>query len=347
MLFTLSVVSFAQETEDTTSDDSVASSEIDESKFGDANKDGRRDAADARIILRISALLEQCDEEMILYCDYNRDGYITASDARTALRVSALLENVTCILHGHDLCETVIAPTCTKDGYTTNKCSRCGYTDETQTNIVSAFGHTLEYIETVAATCTSDGYEKCKCSVCGEIIKQNTVPATGHNYTSTTVKATCTTDGYTKYTCSNCGDTKKENISKATGHNYIMQSYESVTAHIFKKIKNCSYCGDVLYTYDVSGGDLQIATSLLSSGAAKAICEKWNQTFFLEGYDITGTKVVAYSSCYGIDIDGYYYEADGTLQGNCPNCGKAYGRGENMCVGMCTISWGDVPSASS
>ena len=61
---------------------------------GDANNDGKISAADARIILRISAKLEKLENYNLPFAlfDVNGDGKVTASDARKVLRISAKLE---------------------------------------------------------------------------------------------------------------------------------------------------------------------------------------------------------------------------------------------------------------
>lgn len=58
---------------------------------GNIRANGDLTAADARIILRISAKLEAGDAYSILLGDVNRDGKITAADARLVLRRSAHL----------------------------------------------------------------------------------------------------------------------------------------------------------------------------------------------------------------------------------------------------------------
>ena len=60
---------------------------------GDANCDGKVNAADARFALRCSAKLETPEAGLEYAADINGDGKITASDARTILRVSARLED--------------------------------------------------------------------------------------------------------------------------------------------------------------------------------------------------------------------------------------------------------------
>lgn len=60
---------------------------------GDFNMDGRINASDARLVLRVAASLDSATENQKLIADMNDDGKITASDARTILRVSAQLED--------------------------------------------------------------------------------------------------------------------------------------------------------------------------------------------------------------------------------------------------------------
>ena len=61
---------------------------------GDANGDGQITAADARLILRVSAKIDKIESLNVPFAvlDLNKDGQITAADARLALRISAKLE---------------------------------------------------------------------------------------------------------------------------------------------------------------------------------------------------------------------------------------------------------------
>ena len=61
-------------------------------KKGDANMDGGINAADARLVLRASAMLDKFNENQKRICDMNNDGAIKASDARMVLRVAARLD---------------------------------------------------------------------------------------------------------------------------------------------------------------------------------------------------------------------------------------------------------------
>ena len=59
--------------------------------MGDANNDKKVNAADARILLRVSSRLEPADKVSLYNADTNADGKINATDARAVLRVAANL----------------------------------------------------------------------------------------------------------------------------------------------------------------------------------------------------------------------------------------------------------------
>ena len=63
-------------------------------ELGDANLDGKVNASDARLVLRISAKLDKAPENLEYICDVNFDGKINASDARKILRYSARIEEL-------------------------------------------------------------------------------------------------------------------------------------------------------------------------------------------------------------------------------------------------------------
>ena len=62
--------------------------------LGDFNQDGKVTSSDARSILRISAMLDECPDELFSIADINGDGKISASDARITLRTAAMLEDL-------------------------------------------------------------------------------------------------------------------------------------------------------------------------------------------------------------------------------------------------------------
>ena len=132
---------------------------------------------------------------------------------------------------GHDYAATVVKPTCTKQGYTMHKCSRCG--DSYKDTYKDATGHSWsKWTTTKKATCTTDGTQTRKCSVCGKT-ETKTIKATGHKLTATPAKAaTCTTNGNKAYWyCSTCKKyfsdkngkteiTKASTVVKAAGHKF-------------------------------------------------------------------------------------------------------------------------------
>ena len=148
---------------------------------------------------------------------------------------------------GHSYEASVVAPTCEKDGYTNHVCSVCG--DSYRDNYVDAAGH--QYTDTVTApTCTASGYTTHTCSVCGHSYVDSIVPATGHSYDAVVTAPTCTASGYTTHTCSVCGHSYVDSVVPATGHDYVWQitRVPTCTAEGVKTF-TCSHCGD---SYDVA-----------------------------------------------------------------------------------------------
>ena len=112
---------------------------------------------------------------------------------------------------GHGYTDTVTAPTCTEQGYTTHTCTVCG--DSYKDGYVSAKGHSYTHHAGVAPTCTEKGYVKHTCTVCGDSYKDGYVDAKGHSYPSVVTPPTTSAQGYTTYTCSACGDSYKGNYT--------------------------------------------------------------------------------------------------------------------------------------
>ncbi len=63
-------------------------------QLGDINSDGKLNAADARIILRVSAKLDELSSEKLSFADINGDDKVNASDARIILRIAAKLDSL-------------------------------------------------------------------------------------------------------------------------------------------------------------------------------------------------------------------------------------------------------------
>ncbi len=147
------------------------------------------------------------------------------------------------------------APTCTEPGKNADmKCSRC---DDVMTGTtITATGHKEVIDAAVAPTCTTTGLTEGRhCETCGEIlVKQQTVPATGHNSDMMTsaVAPTCTATGLTEgKKCSVCGEIQiAQNIVPALGHDHSAEVPGSAKAPTCTEPgKNadmkCSRCDDV------------------------------------------------------------------------------------------------------
>ncbi|MBP3592595.1 MAG: hypothetical protein J6K14_08940 [Clostridia bacterium] len=99
--------------------------------------------------------------------------------------------------HEHSYQTTVVAPTCTEQGYTLYTCScNDSYKDDYQ----DALGH-------------KDDIADNECDVCGEPIDPNHQ----HSYTETVTEPGCLTGGYTTFTCS-CGHTYTGAETNSLGH---------------------------------------------------------------------------------------------------------------------------------
>lgn len=106
--------------------------------------------------------------------------------------------------HVHEYTDTVVAPTCTAEGYTEHKCA-CG--DVKTDTKVAAKGHS--YKDTVVApTCTDKGYTEHKCSACGDVLKDTETAALGHDISASTIttRPTITSKGIRASVCSRCSE---------------------------------------------------------------------------------------------------------------------------------------------
>lgn len=117
--------------------------------------------------------------------------------------------------------DTVVAPTCTEQGYTHHVCTVKGCTyapvDDTY---VAATDHTWVKTQTLPPTCTEKGTQFYKCSVCGATRTEKIAPL-GHDLSRCDLKpaATCTQPGRAVGTCARC-DVKIDEVIPAKGHDY-------------------------------------------------------------------------------------------------------------------------------
>ena len=149
---------------------------------------------------------------------------------------------------GHDWenVETV-AVTCSTDGYTTQKCSRCGKTQKV--NVVKADGetHKPEVVATLKeATCTVAGVGKYACALCEEELGYKQIPAEcKFGKTVVVTAATCAEDGKGLKTCEICGE-EEEVVIPATGKHTFEESLTEATCTENAKVGEvCTVCGEV------------------------------------------------------------------------------------------------------
>ena len=141
---------------------------------------------------------------------------------------------------------------CTEKGEMTFTCTVKGC-KATKTEEIKATGHTEVVDKAVPATCTKTGLTEGKhCSVCNEIlVKQETVPATGHKWDAgkVTKPEKCTEKGEMTFRCTveGCEATKTEEI-KAKGHTEVVDKAVPATCTEagLTEGKHCSVCNEIL-----------------------------------------------------------------------------------------------------
>lgn len=117
--------------------------------------------------------------------------------------------------------DTVVAPTCTEQGYTHHVCTVKGCTyapvDDTY---VAATDHTWVKTQTLPPTCAEQGTAFYKCSACGAT-RTEKIAALGHDLSRCDLRpaATCTQPGRAVGTCARCG-VKIDEVIPAKGHDY-------------------------------------------------------------------------------------------------------------------------------
>ena len=130
--------------------------------------------------------------------------------------------------HIAQFADTVVDPTCTKQGYTHHACTVKGCTyapvDDTY---VAATDHTWVKTQTFPASCTERGTVFYKCSAC-DATRTEKIAALGHDLSRCDLlpDATCTQPGRVVGTCARCG-VKIDEVIPAKGHDYSYKSASS------------------------------------------------------------------------------------------------------------------------
>ena len=185
--------------------------------------------------------------------------------------------------HIAQFADTVVDPTCTKQGYTHHACTVKGCTyapvDDTY---VAATDHTW-VTQTYPASCTEQGTVFYKCSACGAT-RTEKIAALGHDLSRCDLfPATCTKSGRVVGTCARCG-VKIDEVIPAKGHDY---SYADVrtdpTCTESGHYKGtCPTCGkdydDVIPALDHDWGEWVVAQepTYTTTGYRYHICARCN-----------------------------------------------------------------------
>lgn len=122
---------------------------------------------------------------------------------------------------GYTFTETVVAPTCTEDGYTLHTCNENPAKTYKDTP-VPALGHQYKEV-TTPATCGALGSVDNVCERCNDKQHVKNLPVTGEHQWDEgviTKEPTATETGIKTYTCNVCKATKTEDIAKAHNHDY-------------------------------------------------------------------------------------------------------------------------------
>ena len=108
--------------------------------------------------------------------------------------------------------------------------------------------------ETTAATCTKEGEKALICAVCGDELKNEAIPAAGHDDGEWVVvtEATCKTDGLKELQCTSCGEMLDSEVIFAADIDHIPGEWvtiiESTCTEDGEKAQRCTVCDEELAT---------------------------------------------------------------------------------------------------
>lgn len=195
--------------------------------------------------------------------------------------------------HIAQFADTVVAPTCTEQGYTHHVCTVKGCTyDPVDDTFVSATDHTWVKTQTNPPTCTAQGTAFYKCSACGAT-RTEKIAALGHDLSRCDLvpDATCTQPGRAVGTCARCG-VKIDEVIPAKGHDYSYKSASSTEPTCTESGRykgTCPVCGkDYNDTIPALGHDwgewvTTIEPTYMTVGYRYHLCARCNTR---EGEDI-------------------------------------------------------------
>ena len=179
--------------------------------------------------------------------------------------------------------------------------------------------HSYEKTAESAPTCTEDGSITYTCTECGDSYTE-TVPATGHSYTSAVTAPTCTKDGYTTYTCTVCGDSYVGDTVAALDHDYKMTMVAATCTKDGSKTYTCTRCGDS-YTETIPANGHTYQTTV-----SEATCTRGGVTTYV--CTACGDTYTETTEALGHDYDAVVTAPtcteDGYTTYTCKRCGESY-----------------------
>lgn len=228
---------------------------------------------------------------------------------------------------GHKFVDTVVAPTCTAQGYTLHKCSVCG--EETKDTYTDALGHEYgEWVIDKPATEDAAGSKHRDC-VRGDDTQTAEIPQLTHAHTPAAavkeneVPATCEAEGsYDEVVrCSKCGEviTTTHKTTPALGHKWkatkvVAPTYESQGYTEYVCENDPSHTKKDDYTAKLDGVKLTVNGKYSSYGSVegydfdKATWAGKNSTVTLKASPIEGAVFA------GWEIDGKVVSTANTLE---------------------------------
>lgn len=228
---------------------------------------------------------------------------------------------------GHKFVDTVVAPTCTAQGYTLHKCSVCG--EETKDTYTDALGHEYgEWVIDKPATEDTEGSKHRDC-IRGDDTQTAVIPQLTHVHTPAAavkeneVPATCEAEGsYDEVVrCSKCGEviSTTHKTTPALGHKWkatkvVAPTYESQGYTEYVCENDPSHTKKDDYTAKLDGVKLTVNGKYSSYGSVegydfdKATWAGKNSTVTLKASPIEGAVFA------GWEIDGKVVSTADTLE---------------------------------
>lgn len=207
-----------------------------------------------------------CNHENLIYVEMvphkiNRDGVTFTNGVYLELCPDCGSTTTVIGVH-HNFVDTVVAPTCTENGYTDEICRVCGYVGE-QTDIVGALGHTFEMrplldgdAQAAKRWCEEGGIavEICShCNLAGEYRTISRDQAFGHHSDSWKVSVEPTWDNVGTLTgmCMVCGNVVEMCIPACSDEAYVVTNVTPENA-------SCSVTKKGTFTIEIDGQKIVI-----------------------------------------------------------------------------------------